>query len=511
VGNRETVLVEISNGKLEGILENGLAVFKGIPYAEPPAGVLRWLPPQRKIPWNGILQAGAFGKIAPQNESRLPMMKEFAVVEAQSENCLFLNVFSPGLNGKHPVMVWIHGGAFSMGSGSQATFREGRLAQKGKVVLVTMNYRLGVLGFLNLNEITKGKVPATGNEGLLDQIAALEWVKENISEFGGDPGNVTIFGESAGAMSVASLMVMPAARGLFHKAIIQSAMGDMARPLQPSVKVTEEWLNIVGIKPSDSSALRKLSVRKILASQLELALKAGAGLAPTIPVADGVVMPTMPLEAFGLGYASRIPAIIGSNLDEQKLFAAMLPGTTKINETEMIKRLQRMMEPESAATLIETYRNARIMRGESASAAEIMSAINTDRMFRQTVLRLLEAQCKYDQPAYNYLFTWESPAMGGKLGACHALEIGFIFGTYQKDFCGEGPAADRLSLQMQDAWTSFAHKSNPTCKSLGEWPQYCSDRFTMILGEKSHIEAATHEDECRVWEKVKYLQTPKVS
>jgi para-nitrobenzyl esterase len=510
MGNGDTVLVEISNGKLEGIFENGLAVFKGIPYAEPPVGVLRWLPPQRKKPWTGILPATRFGKIAPQNESRLPMMKEFAAVEAQSEDCLFLNVFTPGLNGQLPVMVWIHGGAFSMGSGSQSTFREGHLALKGNVVLVTINYRLGVLGFLNLNEITAGKIPATGNEGLLDQLAALEWVKENISEFGGDPGNVTIFGESAGAMSVASLMVMPSAAGLFHKTIIQSALGDIARPLPTSIKVAEEWLKIVDVKPSNPSALRKISVRQLLASQNKLALKMGIGLAPTIPVADGIIMPVMPLEAFDRGQAARVPAIIGSNLDEQKLFAAMLPHARKIDEAGMIKRLQKMMEPESAAALIEVYRTAKMKRGEDASAAEIMSSINTDRMFRRTALGLLEAQCKYGQPAYNYLFTWKSPAVGGKLGACHALEIGFIFGTYEKNFCGEGPAADRLSFQMLDAWTSFARKGNPTNKRLGEWPQYCRGRLTMILGEKSHIEAAPYENERRAWEQVKYLRTSDI-
>jgi para-nitrobenzyl esterase len=506
VTNRNRILVETKNGKLEGSVQGGLLSFKGIPYAEAPVGSLRWLPPQPKRDWQGVRQATDFANIAPQNETRLPMMREFVAVERQSENCLFLNVFTPSLEGRRPVMVWIHGGAFSMGSSSQLTYREGRLALNRKVVLVTINYRLGLLGFLNLNEVTGGKIPATGNEGLLDQVAALEWVKKNISNFGGDPNNVTVFGESAGGMSVAAVMVLPLAQGLFHKAIIESAVGDIARPLKPSVRAAEQWLKIVEISPSNPSALRKLSIKKLLASQMELALKMGTGLAPAMPVADGEVMPLMPLDAFTQGRAAKIPALIGTNLDEQKLFAAMLPNAGRVDDAGLIRRLQKMVTPESVGALVETYRTARTGRGEDASAAEIMSAINTDSMFRHTALLLLDAQCQFGQPVYNYLFTWKSPAMGGSLGACHALEVGFIFGTHEKYFCGEGPAADRLSSEMQDAWSSFAYNGDPSCPSLGQWPQYCMGRKTMILGEKSHVEAAPYESERAVWAKVKPLQ-----
>jgi para-nitrobenzyl esterase len=336
-------------------------------------------------------------------------------------------------------------------------------------------------------------------------VAALEWVKENIAAFGGDPGNVTIFGESAGGMSVAALMTLPRAQGLFHKAIIESAVGEIAKPLLPSVKVAEQWLKIVKITPTNPSALRKLSVRKILSSQNELALRMGMGLAPAIPVADGQIMPLMPLEAFEKGRAAKVPTIIGSNLDEQKLFAAMVPHARKIDEAGMIRRLQKMVEPESVEPLVEAYRRARTQRGEDASAAEIMSAINTDTMFRRTALRMVEAHCRFKQPVYNYIFTWRSPAMGGSLGACHALEIGFIFGTHEKNFCGEGPGADQLSLEMQDAWTSFAHKGDPSCASLGNWPQYCQGRQTMIFGEKNRVEAAPYEIERAIWEKVKVV------
>ena len=233
---KDRILAETKSGGLEGAFERDLYVFKGVPYAAPPIGAFRWLSPQPLQGWKGYKPAVSYGAIAPQDAVAFPGLP--AESEPQSEDCLFLNIYSPGLdNARRPVMVWIHGGAFSMGSGSMQMFRDGTIASNGNVVLVTINYRLGVLGFLNLNELTGGKIPSTGNEGLQDQVAALKWVKENIAEFGGDPDNVTIFGESAGAMSIGCLLNLPEARGLFHKAIMESPVGEMARPLDMSVNI----------------------------------------------------------------------------------------------------------------------------------------------------------------------------------------------------------------------------------------------------------------------------------
>ena len=225
-------IVNSKQGKLQGLKEDNLFVFKGIPFAAPPVGKFRWMPPQPVSLWTGVRPALEYGTIAPQKPMSGGFMGQ-GKPEPQSEDCLYLNVYTPGIDNKRrPVMVWIHGGAFSVGSGSEKMFQSGKIAQRGDVVLVTINYRLGALGFLNLDKVTGGKIPSTGNEGLLDQVAALEWVRDNIAAFGGDPENVTIFGESAGGMSVASLMVLPAASGLFHKAIIESAVGAIARPLE---------------------------------------------------------------------------------------------------------------------------------------------------------------------------------------------------------------------------------------------------------------------------------------
>jgi para-nitrobenzyl esterase len=499
------IVVETQSGGLEGIIENNIHVFKGVPYAAPPVGKLRWLPPQPLEPWNGIRPATAYGFIAPQTPISLPGLAQES--ETQSEDCLFLNIYSPGLDdARRPVMVWIHGGAFSMGSGSQQMFGNSTLAANGGIVLVTINYRLGVLGFLNLNELTNGKIPSTGNEGLQDQVAALRWVKENIAAFGGNPDNVTVFGESAGAMSVGCLLNMPEARGLFHKAILESPVGEMARPLDASVIISKVFLKVLGLEAGDISALRSLPVAKMLRAQQETAIITEQGAAPVVPVADGVVMPRMPLEYLEAGRGFKLPTLIGSNLEEDKLFSMMNPGVYKMNEEGLHRAVAKYVAESGVKKVIDTYRKGRERRGEPVTPFELYSAISTDVMFRKTAIRIAEAQCKFAPGGYNYLFCWKSPAVRGALGACHALDLGFVFGNYSADFGGSGPEADKLSGEMQDAWVSFARNGNPSCKSLGPWPQYSENRASMIFDRNSRIEKAVYEEERAVWETVQELK-----
>lgn len=500
-----SLIVETTCGRLEGVFERGLYVFKGVPYATPPVGGLKWLPPQPFEPWQGVRPAKEYGSIAPQNAMSLPGLA--GRPEPQSEDCLFLNVFSPGLDdARRPVMVWIHGGAFCMGSGSTQSYSTGTLAASGNVVLVTMNYRLGALGFLNLKELTNGKIPSTGNEGLQDQVAALRWVRDNIAAFGGDPDNVTVFGESAGAMSIGCLLNFPEARGLFHKAIIESAVGEMARPLDMSTEIAGEFLRTLGLGVHDVDALRNLPLEKMLRAQQLVAAKTGQGGAPFIPVADGVVMPRMPLASLEAGLGFRVPTLAGSNLDEDKLFSMMSPSVYRIDEEGLRKAASRFVAARDVDKLIGAYRNAKASRGEPAMPFEIYSAMSTDVMFRKTAIRIAEAQCRFAAGGYNYLFCWKSPAAGGRLGACHALEVGFVFGNHDAAFGGSGPAADRLSLQMQDAWVSFARTGNPSCTRLGNWPPYCDGRASMVFDGNSRVEKAAYEEERRVWETVEEME-----
>jgi para-nitrobenzyl esterase len=503
--NQRPATVATKSGKIEGMFQGGIYVFKGIAYAASPVGALRWLPPQPLEPWEGVKPAREYGLIAPQ--LALPTSIIIHTDQPQGENCLYLNVTTPGLdNARRPVMVWVHGGAFTTGSGSDTMYDAARLSHKGEVVVVTINYRLGVLGFLRLKEVTGGRIPSTGNEGLMDQIAALKWVRDNIAAFGGDPDNVTVFGESAGGMSIGCLMAMPAAKGLFHKAILESGVGNIAVSLQKSQQVTEQFLKTVNIKGNDIDRLKALTVERLLKADIEMRIaasgnRAAPGLTAVAPTVDGETIPGLPHEVVRQGSAKNIPVIIGTNLEEFRLFDAMSPQPDKIDEATLYNRLTTSLPDRDARNVTECYTRARKKRGEAAAPADILMAIQTDLMFRLPGIRLIEAQQANGQQAFNYLFTWKSRVTG--LGACHALEIGFVFGTHDDTFCGSGPEADRLSESIQDAWTSFARTGDPSCKSLGKWPVYDKDRIVMILGRNSYMETAPYEEERFVWEDIR--------
>lgn len=502
---QRNLIVETEYGRLEGLFENNLYAFKGVPYAAPPVGEMRWLPPQPAIPWTGLRSATAYGNIAPQDASVLAMLP--SAPEQQNEDCLFLNIFTPGLDAaRRPVMVWIHGGAFSIGSGSTEMYTTGTIASNCDVVLVTINYRLGVLGFMNLNEVTEGRIPSTGNEGLLDQVAALRWVKRNIAAFGGDPDKVTVFGESAGAMSIGCLLNLPAGAGLFQRAILESPVGEMARPLDMSVRITEQFLRIAGLDARNTEALRSAPLDLLLSAQRKTAFQMEQGAAPVIPVADGIILPMMPVASLECGRGIRVPTLIGCNLDEDKFFSLMNPKFFKIDEEGLRERVEKYVESADVEKVIDAYRNARARRGEPNSPFDLFSAINTDVMFRHTAIRIAEAQCRHTPGGYNYLFGWKSPASGGRLGACHVLEVGFVLGNYTAAFNGSGPDADRLSRQMQDAWTSFARTGSPTSESLGEWPRYSEARSSMFFDRDSRVEKAVMEEERSIWESVRILK-----
>jgi para-nitrobenzyl esterase len=456
-----------------------------------------------------VRPAQSSAAIAPQNVAQGGFLdlNQRPAAEPQSEDCLYLNVWTPGLDDAHrPVLFWIHGGGFTGGSGSSPVYKGSRLSARGNVVVVTTNYRLGPLGFLNLNEITAGKIPATGNEGLLDQVVALEWVRSNITSFGGDPGNVTIFGESAGGMSVGCLLAVPQAKGLFRRAILQSGAANTARPLGKAVQVAEQFLDILDVKPGNVNALRSLPVERLLAAHQELTprmqrsgLTGGLTLQPVI---DGAILPALPLDAIRDGAASGIPIIVGSNLDEWKMFSVRDPELQKMDEADLLRRIRRILPAENAEALVQTYRKALARRGVPNPPADILTAIQTDQLFRIPAIRLAEAQYSQGQSAHNYLFTWPSPMLDGALGAHHALELGFLFGNYGEGWGGSGPAADALSRNIQDAWLAFARNGDPSCESIGTWPPYDDRRTTMIIREECHIEEAPYDEERRAWDSV---------
>ena len=497
-----TAIVETKEGRLQGVDEGGLSVFRGVPFAQPPVGALRFRPPQPAEPWSGVRVCDTFGFVAPQPQGQA--MAGQGTAEEQNEDCLFLNVWTPACDdGARPVMVWIHGGAFVTGSGSGAFYRGQHLAARGDVVVVTINYRLGALGFLAHPDLLDEETGASGNWGLLDQVAALQWVQANIHLFGGDPTNVTIFGESAGSMSVSCLVGSPLAQGLFRRAIAQSG-GPNGVPMTTATKKAEELCALVGV--DDVRALREVDVADVLVAQTKLQLEAagsGAGMAMA-PTIDGGLLPEHPLTAIEGGVAEGKELLVGTNLEEMKLWVIGNRKLTGGDEDYILTRLERTFGPD-AADALAAYKAARADRGDDLTPIELWAAIESDRVFRIPSLRMCEAQAATGTAAYDYLFTWRSPALGGLLGSCHALEIPFVFGTLTtpgvERFTGEGPDALALSERMQDAWLAFAKTGDPSTEALGEWPAYdAGRRATMVLDVTCRVEDAPLEPERAYWD-----------
>jgi len=549
-------------------------VFRGLPFARPPVGPLRFRPPEPPEPWSGVRDAARFGPSAAQNGALVGPLMSLGISRT-GEDCLYLNVWTPAADrGRRPVLVWIHGGAFVLGSGSQMLYDGATLARRGDVVLVTVNYRLGALGFLRLRDRFGERLPASGNEGLLDQVAALEWVRDEIAAFGGDPGKVTIFGESAGAMSCATLLGMPRARGLFHRAILQSGAANYLWPRATASRIADQVLTDLAVaSPEDLhaaapgrllAAQRRLFMDLMLGEHhvlgalspagqrvagavflgLTLARRRFGGVtapvarglldllrrrgrrrrAPTAPemaglralrtqglpfqpVIDGDVIPRHPLAAIRDGAARGIPLLIGTNLDEARLFAPLDPEASTLDEAELLARCREAIPggTDAARRAIAVYRDARAARGERVEPGDLWFAIESDRTMRYPAMRLAALQAAQQPETYAYLFTWPSPAMGGLFGACHALELPFLFGTLEhrliRPFTGKGPAAHVLAGQIQDAWIAFARTGRPTHAGIGDWPAYdAAHRRTMILDRQCRVESAPRDAERRFWE-----------
>ena len=514
MSSENQTVVSVKTGKLEGEFKNGVYAFKGIPYAAPPVGDLRWLPPQPPVSWSGVRPAGQYGAMAPQNlmaaPSDSPGSPDFGDV-SQEEDCLFLNVWTPGLdNARRPVLFWIHGGAFIIGAGSESFLDNGSLVKRGDIVLVSINYRLGPLGFMNLNEITGGKIPATGNEGLLDQVAALEWVRDNIAAFGGDPDNVTVSGFSAGGMSVGTLLGFPAAAGLFQKAMNRSGAANIVGTLERAVEISAQFIKVLGLKRDDADGMRNLTVQQLLDGQQQLGevLRQQENRAtPFQPVVDGGTLPEFPMTAIRKGSAKGVTLMAGNSRDELKAMNAMNPALNSLDEAGLIENLNKIAPPEIVPGLVNAYRASMQQGGAAVKPQDILGSVNTDVMFRIPTIRLVEAQRDIGERAYNYLFAWKSPAMGGALGAMHGLDNPFLFGSLDARFTGNGPDAESLSTKLQDSCAAFMHTGDPSCESAGKWSEYGTDRMTMIWDKEARVEAAPYEEERRAWDDYDIIST----
>jgi len=497
--------VETTHGRLVGREEDGVLVFRGIPYATPPVGDARFRPAKPARPWPGERDAGEFGASAPQNPMLIPLPG--MDVGRTDEDCLTLNVWTPGTaDGRRPVMVWIHGGGFVLGSGSQPVYDGAALARRGDVVVVTINYRLGPLGFLFLDELVPELGGDTANLGLRDQIAALRFVRENAAAFGGDPANVTIFGESAGGMSVATLLAMPEARGLFRRAIAQSGAGHNAHTRETATATAEAYLAHLGVERGEAArALRELPAAKLLDAQQQTVMKLGTKLVllPFQPVVDGRSLPARAVDAVRAGSAAGVSLLAGTTRDEWRLFSVLDPSLRELDAAGLSKRLAESRVPDAQA-LIDIYRKSREGR-LPVDPLSLLAAIETDRIFRLPAIRLAEAQGAHAGEVFLYRFDWESPSLGGMLGACHAVELPFVFGTYGKPggdfFVGTGEPVAALSELASDAWLAFARSGRPGHPGLPDWPAYeTARRATLVFGPTCRLEEDPEGDERRAWE-----------
>lgn len=497
-------VVETKYGKVEGFSSDGaqpLQLFRGIPFAKPPVGDLRFRPPVAPEPWTGVRPATEFGPSAHQRD--LPIPFPGWDVGARDEDCLYLNVATPAADtARRPVLVWIHGGAFFLGSGSQQMYNPEPLVERGDVVVVTINYRLGPFGFLHLNDLVGEEFGASGNAGIQDQVAALRWVQDNIAAFGGDPDNVTIFGESAGGMSVGTLLGTPSAAGLFRRAIPQSGAAHAISTREQASQIATRMLELLEIDPADASKLREVSPAQMLEAQDKLSaslLGSSGGTMPFQPVVDGGALPKAPLEAIAGGLSAGVDVMIGTTRDEWKLFSMMDPSQANLEETAMAAKFEKWIGPQSKQ-VIQAFRDA---RGPEATAKEIYDAIQTDRIFRIPALRLAEAQLAHAGNLYCYLFTWEAPIPA--LGACHGIDIAFVFGGALSDaaslFTGPGGEAKELAEKVMDSWLAFARTGDPNHSGLPSWPGYDTDRrATMQLGKTCGVVDAPQDAERLAWE-----------
>ncbi len=489
-------VVETTAGKVRGYVARGILTFKGIPYAGSTAGASRFLAPAKLQPWTGVRSSMYYGQVCPQgartgwkNDEESFM---FEWDDGQpGEDCLRVNVWTPGAdNRKRPVMVWLHGGGFSAGSGQELKAYDGEsIARRGDVVLVSLNHRLNVFGYLNLAKYGE-EYASSANAGMLDLVAALEWVRDNIANFGGDPGNVMIFGQSGGGSKVSSLMAMPAAKGLFHKAAIESGSALRQSTPEDSEKLAAAMLDVLGISPSQVSKLREVPFEKLAEAQGEALRKAfprslaaggGGGWRPT---PDGRTLPAQPFDPVAPAISANIPLLVGSVLNEQ---------THGINHPEYeamtmaeVQRRSRERFQDRAEAVIAAYQKLY----PKAKPFDVMSVAFAAQSRQNCVTQAERQTALGGAPVYMFWFTWQTPVLDGRPRAFHCSELPFVFNNTDRAaaMTGGGAEARELGGRMSDAWISFARKSDPNHAGLPKWPAFTAkDGALMVFDNKCEV------------------------
>jgi para-nitrobenzyl esterase len=499
----EAPVVETQNGRVRGAVDRGVFVFRGIRYGAPTGGPNRFMPPQAPQPWSGVQDALHYGNSCIQSNPHPAPRRTLAAQippgpawpkPPESEDCLFLNVWTQGLSdgGKRPVMVWLHGGAFISGSASEAAVDGTHIARRGNVVCVGINHRLNVFGYCNLADLGDRRFSHSGNAGMLDIVAALKWVRANIERFGGDPRCVTIFGESGGGQKVSMLLACPPSKGLFHRAIIESGPGVKMLERADADRCSHMLLQELGLPADHPEQLQAVLAQRLLAAYFAVVAKLPPpvpGLPmPFSPVLDPNDLPAHPFYPVASPVHAEVPLLIGSNHDEITLFAAESDFT--LDEAGLRMRLAHLFGDE-AESVLAGYR--RIYPKYFPS--DMYLRIATDYPTMQWTINICERKfAQHAAAVYRYRFDWETPILGGRLRSMHSLEVPFVFYNIERARNMIGPSEGPVVLagRMCDAWTTFAATGDPNTPRSGlpKWPAYDPRvRETMLFADRSRVVA----------------------
>jgi len=502
VASHESSVVATTTGPVRGYTRNGIHTFKGIPYAESTAGPNRFMPPTKAKPWTVVRSSMHYGQVSPQpartgwknDEESFMFLWDDGI---PGEDCLRVNVWTPAFDAKakRPVMVWLHGGGFVAGSGQELRAYDGEnLAKRGDVVVVSLNHRLGALGFLDLSRSKDERFARSGNVGMLDIVAALEWVRDNIAAFGGDPGCVTIFGQSGGGGKVAALMAMPAARGLFHRAIVESGSMLRVRSPESAVRLTDEFLKELDLDYSRLTELQYLPHQQIIAAGAKIlsreprrmpdfrrmADQLGWG-----PVNDGAIIPQHPFDPVAPAISANIPMIVGTNLNEF-IHNINNPDGERMTEDQMLG-LVKGIYGDRASHVVAVFRE----RTPNAKPFDIWSRIAAAPIRGAAIDQCTRKAAQGAAPAYLYWFAWQTPVLDGRPHAFHCAELPFVFNNAERceTMTGGGPQAIELAHRMSDAWVRFARTGNPNGAGLPNWPAFNTDRMpTMLFDNRCEVQ-----------------------
>ena len=487
----DNTVVETRHGKLRGGVNKGVHFFKGVHYADTTAGANRFMPPQPVKPWAGVRDALDYGQVVPQggdSTSMIEWKRWMYGAQPKGEDSLVLNVWTPAVNDnrKRPVMFFLHGGGFNTGSGAGTGYDGTYLARRGDVVVITINHRLNCFGHTYLGHLdASGRFADAGNTGIMDMVAGLRWVNENIAAFGGDAGNVTVFGQSGGGSKVGLLMTMPSAKGLFRRGIVQSASSliRMAVP-EAAARSTDALLKVLDIAPKDFAKLQDVPMERLIKARDE-AVAANGDVDDFRPVVDGRSLTMHPFDPVASGIGADLPMMIGTCENEVSSLLAKEPKSFALTMEEARGRVARFMSisESDAAHLLADYAKRR----PGMPPSQVMILIFSDHMYRRNDMLAAERKAALGRaPAYMYLFTWKTPVLGGILGSPHTLCLPFVFGTLDEVslMIGKGPEQQALMERVQDAWLAFARTGNPNHPGIPEWKPYNGDtRPTMLFND----------------------------